>query len=40
MASLPKLFVGHVMHRRMRPVVNAFVYPVFFVQLPVRDLQA
>ena len=24
------------MHRRLRPVVNAFVYPVFFVQLPVR----
>jgi DUF1365 family protein len=40
MATLPKLFVGHVMHRRMRPVVNAFVYPVFFVQFPVRDLQA
>lgn len=26
------------MHRRLRPAVNAFVYPVFYVQLPVRDL--
>uniref|UniRef100_Q47IT3 Cyclopropane/cyclopropene fatty acid synthesis protein n=1 Tax=Dechloromonas aromatica (strain RCB) TaxID=159087 RepID=Q47IT3_DECAR len=36
----PQLFLGHVMHRRLRPVVNAFVYPVFYVQLPVRDLAA
>lgn len=28
------------MHRRLRPTVNAFVYPVFFVQLPVRQLEA
>lgn len=34
----PQLFLGHVMHRRLRPVVNAFVYPVFYIQLPVRDL--
>ena len=34
----PQLFLGHVMHRRLRPAVNAFVYPVFYVQLPVRDL--
>ncbi len=34
----PQLFFGHVMHRRLRPAVNAFVYPVFYVQLPVRDL--
>ena len=26
------------MHRRLRPVVNAFVYPVFYVQLPLRNL--
>ena len=26
------------MHRRVRPAVNAFVYPVFFVQLPLRAL--
>jgi DUF1365 family protein len=36
----PQLFIGHVMHRRLRPVVNAFVYPVFYVSLPVRDLAA
>lgn len=36
----PKLFLGHVMHRRLRPVVNAFVYPVFYMQLPIRDLLA
>ena len=40
MASAPQLFLGHVMHRRLRPAVNAFVYPVFYVQLPVRDLAA
>ncbi|MGE5469867.1 MAG: DUF1365 domain-containing protein [Bacteroidota bacterium] len=36
----PQLFLGHVMHRRLRPAVNAFVYPVFYVRLPVRDLAA
>lgn len=34
----PQLFLGHVMHRRLRPAINAFVYPVFFIRLPVRDL--
>jgi len=28
------------MHRRLRPAVHAFVYPVFYVQLPLRDLAA
>ena len=36
----PSLCLGHVMHRRLRPAVNAFVYPVFYVQLPLRDLAA
>jgi len=36
----PRLFLGQVMHRRLRPAVNAFVYPVFYVQLPVRDLHS
>jgi DUF1365 family protein len=40
MKHSPQLFLGHVMHRRLRPAVNAFVYPVFYVQLPVRDLAA
>lgn len=38
MTALPRLFLGHVMHRRLRPSVNAFVYPVFYVQLPLRNL--
>jgi len=40
MAALPRLVIGQVMHRRLRPVVNAFTYPVFFIQLPVADLAA
>lgn len=38
MRAPPRLFLGHVMHRRLRPAVNAFVYPVFYVQLPLRRL--
>lgn len=38
MTSAPQIFLGHTMHRRLRPVVHAFVYPVFYVQLPVRAL--
>jgi uncharacterized protein len=34
----PSLQVGHVMHRRLRPAVHAFVYPVFFVRLPLSQL--
>jgi len=40
MAHPPRLLIGHVMHRRLRPVDHAFVYPVFFVQLPLSDLAA
>jgi len=40
MLSAPRLIIGHVMHRRLRPAVHAFVYPVFYVQLPLRQLQA
>jgi DUF1365 family protein len=36
----PRLFLGNVMHRRLRPSIHAFVYPVFYVQLPVRKLAA
>lgn len=35
-----QLFVGQVMHRRLRPALHAFVYPVFFVRLPLRQLAA
>jgi DUF1365 family protein len=34
----PELLIGHVMHRRLRPAKNAFVYPVFFVRLPLARL--
>ena len=40
MTTPPRLFLGHVMHRRLRPAVNAFAYPVFYVQLPLRQLAA
>ncbi len=36
----PQLVTGQVMHRRARPLVNAFVYPVFYVRLPLRRLEA
>ncbi len=38
MAYLPQLYLGHVMHRRLRPKPNAFVYPVFYIGLPLRRL--
>ena len=40
MGESPQLFIGHVMHRRLRPAVHAFSYPVFFVRLPLRRLAA
>ena len=36
----PQVCLGHVMHRRLRPAVHAFVYPVFYLRLPLRDLAA
>jgi len=39
MIPLPRILMGHVMHRRLRPAVNAFVYPVMYVQLPLRHLE-
>lgn len=36
----PQIVTGQVMHRRTRPVVNAFVYPVFYVRLPLRRIEA
>ena len=38
MNARPRLALGHVMHRRVRPAVNAFVYPVFYLQLPLQTL--
>jgi DUF1365 family protein len=38
MGNAPQLFIGHVMHRRLRPAAHAFSYPVFFVRLPLHRL--
>jgi len=38
MTHAPKLFVGRVMHSRVRPTRNRFSYPVFFVRLPLHAL--
>ena len=40
MAAVPRLLLGVVTHRRLRPAANAFAYPVFYVQLPLRNLAA
>ena len=36
----PLLFFGHVMHARLRPRRNRFVYRVFFLRLPVDRIDA
>lgn len=36
--GLPRLLLGKVMHHRLHPVVNRFVYPVFYVLLPMQQL--
>ena len=33
-----QLLVGQVMHRRLRPVANRFVYPVFAVRVKLSAL--
>ena len=35
----PLIGFGRVMHRRLRPVANAFNYPTYFLMLPMRSLQ-
>jgi hypothetical protein len=37
--QLPLLGVGQVRHRRLRPRAHAFVYPTYFLQLPMRSLR-
>lgn len=39
MKPAARLFTGQVMHRRLRPVANRFVYPVFFCLLPLSALE-
>lgn len=36
--NMPVLCTGEVMHKRLRPVKNAFRYGVFFIRIPVRQL--
>ena len=40
MMSEPLIFFGSVMHARMRPRRNRFFYPVFFLRVPLHDLEA
>jgi len=35
-----KLYFGKVMHHRLRPAVHRFVYPVFFMRVPLSDPQS
>lgn len=37
--SRPLIGMGHVWHRRLRPVEHAFVYPSYFLLLPLRSLR-
>ena len=37
--DVPLIGFGQVMHRRLRPVGNAFNYPTYFLMLPMRSLQ-
>jgi DUF1365 family protein len=36
---VPLLGIGQVRHARLRPVANAFVYPTYFLLLPMRALR-
>ena len=38
MPSQAKLLIGRVMHHRMQPVVNRFIYPVFYISVDVANL--
>jgi DUF1365 family protein len=35
-----KLYFGNVMHHRLRPAEHRFVYPVFFMRVPLSDPQS
>lgn len=36
----PRLYFGRVMHRRLRPAENRFLYPVFFVSVPLTRMES
>jgi len=37
---LPRLYFGKVMHRRLRPAENGFLYPVFFLSVPLTRTES
>ena len=39
MTAAPLLGIGSVRHTRLRPVLNRFVYPTYFLMLPMRSLR-
>ncbi|KQU78514.1 MULTISPECIES: DUF1365 domain-containing protein [unclassified Rhizobacter] len=39
-AAQPLIGIGQVRHTRLRPVVNRFAYPSYFLMLPLRSLRA
>lgn len=39
-ANVPLIGIGQVRHARLRPVVNRFAYPTYFLMLPMRSLRA
>ena len=36
----PLLGIGQVRHTRLRPTLNRFAYPTYFLMLPLRSLRA
>jgi DUF1365 family protein len=38
-AAVPMLGIGEVRHTRLRPARNSFVYPTYFLMLPMRSLR-
>ncbi len=39
MSVVPQIGIGQVRHTRLRPVRNAFVYPTYFLMLPLRSMR-
>ncbi|MCX7893058.1 MAG: DUF1365 domain-containing protein [Burkholderiales bacterium] len=39
-APVPRIAFGEVMHRRLRPAENRFVYPVFFILIPLSRAES
>ena len=39
-SASPLLGIGTVRHTRLRPVLNRFIYPTYFLMLPMRSLRA